>query len=421
MAIKRKLKSLIKGYAKNHKSFRKFAKKVNYKYETGKYLRGLSKVETDNKLVYFNTFKGKGYSDSPKAIYEAMLEDDRFNDYKFVWTFNNPKEYEFLKHNRNTTVVERLSRAEIDVIKKAGYWVTNYRMIDFYIPKDDQTYVQCWHGTPLKKLGYDLKNSANAMNSDEEIYEKYARDTKRFKYFISPSEWASEKFMTAWNMKEFGKSDCIIEEGYPRNDRLITATRYEVEKLKEKLKLEKIGDKKIILYAPTWRDNQYTKGVGYTYETEVDFDMLHRELGDDFVILFRAHYLVANEFDFEKYKGFIYDVSDYNDINDLYLVADMLITDYSSVFFDYANLKRPILYYMYDFEEYRDELRGFYLSLDELPGPIVKTGTELIDYVKLLNKNFDVDEKYKEFNAKFNYLDDGNAAKRVIERIFSVD
>ena len=150
----------------------------------------------------------------------------------------------------------------------------------------------------------------------------------------------------------------------------------------------------------------------------MNFDLLEEELSEGFIILFRAHYLVANQFNFEKHKGFVYDVSEHSDINELYLISDMLITDYSSVFFDYANLKRPIIYYMYDFEEYRDELRGFYLSLDELPGPIVKTEEDLVRQVKKLDYSFEIDEKYRKFNDKFNYLDDGKASERVIERIF---
>ena len=173
----------------------------------------------------------------------------------------------------------------------------------------------------------------------------------------------------------------------------------------------------IILYAPTWRDNQHEAGVGYTYKTEVDFDKLQKELGQDYIILFRAHYFVSNQFNFERYKGFIYNVSDLDDINELYVIADLLITDYSSVFFDYANLKRPIVYYMYDFEAYKNEMRGFYIDLKELPGNIVRTEEELIKDIKEVTNNFKYDKKYKKFNEKYNYLDDGNASKRVIERI----
>ena len=97
----------------------------------------------------------------------------------------------------------------------------------------------------------------------------------------------------------------------------------------------------------------------------------------------------------------------------------MLITDYSSVFFDYANLKRPIVFYMYDLEDYRDNIRGFYLELEELPGKIVKTENELIDEIKFINDKFEYNSKYEIFNKKFNYLDDGHASKRVIEKILN--
>ena len=211
-----------------------------------------------------------------------------------------------------------------------------------------------------------------------------------------------------------GKESCFIEEGYPRNDFLYNFKTEDVIKVKEKLNIP--SGKKVILYAPTWRDNQHNSNMGYTYKTEVNFDLLKEKLQNDYIILFRAHYLVANSFDFEKYKGFIYDVSRVDDINDLYIISDMLITDYSSVFFDYANLKRPIVFYMYDFEEYRDELRGFYIDIKELPGKITKTETELIEAIDN-TKEFIYDEKYRKFNEKFNYLDDGQAAKRVVEKL----
>ncbi len=187
---------------------------------------------------------------------------------------------------------------------------------------------------------------------------------------------------------------------------------------KERIGLTDIGNKKIILYAPTWRDNQYVAGLGYTYDMHLDLDRLQRELGEDYILLCRLHYLVANSIDFEKYEGFIYDVSKYDDINELYIISDLLITDYSSVFFDYANLKKPILFYMYDLEEYRDDIRGFYIDINELPGEIITEEDRLIEAVKEVEDGFVPDEKYMAFNSRYNYLDDGNAAKRTARKIF---
>ena len=173
----------------------------------------------------------------------------------------------------------------------------------------------------------------------------------------------------------------------------------------------------MILYAPTWRDNQHDSESGYVYRSPVDFNYLRSQLEDEYIILFRAHYLVADDFDFDAYRGFIYDVSWYDDINDLYIAADLLITDYSSVFFDYAILNRPILFYMYDMEEYRDEMRGFYLDISELPGNVVKTEHELVDSIKSVDSG-DCTEMYRGFNDKYNSMNDGKAAERLADIIF---
>ena len=410
-----KIQSIIREIARNNQGFRKFARKGAALYRRLNYLTGRATLPVQDKLVYFNSFVGRSYSDSPKAIYEYMLNNKEYEDYHYVWMFRDPGAHQDLIMNRNTAVVAYGSKDEKDAIREAKYWITNYRMLDEYIPRKDQIYVQCWHGTPLKRLGYDLSNSDNAMNDTEEIRDKYKKDAVRFKYLLSPSHFVTEKFRSAWNLRELRKYDCVLEKGYPRNDRLINAREDEIEAIKEKLGLPE--GKKVILYAPTWRDNQYDSSLGYTYKLHVDFDKLKEYFGEKYVILFRAHYLVASEFDFGKYSGFIWDVSGYDDINDLYLASDLLVTDYSSVIFDYANLKKPMVFYMYDLEEYRDSIRGFYLDISELPGPIVRTEEELRDSVLALD-NFSPDEKYLKFCKKYNYLDDGNATERVVKAIF---
>lgn len=226
-------------------------------------------------------------------------------------------------------------------------------------------------------------------------------------------DFLQKNFFSAFNLPVNNPNVEIVEEGYPRNDFLSNYTNEDVQRIKETLGIEN-NDKKIILYAPTWRDNQY-KDCGYSYQIEVDFDKLKQELSDEYIILFRAHYFIAHSFDFSKYDGFIYNVSDYEEINDLYIVADMLVTDYSSVFFDYSILKRPIFFYMYDLESYKNEIRGFYISLDDLPGPVLETEKQLIDELK---KEFVYDDKYQKFNDRFTALEDGEATKRVIERCF---
>ena len=369
-----------------------------------------------NKRVLFEAFMGRKYADSPKAIYEYMLQSEEYKDYEFVWFFLDTNNITEKVKNDRTKIVKYGSSEYFKYYATSKYWVTNSRVPDAILKKKNQVYLQCWHGTPLKKLGFDIKvESGNSMNSIKDIHYKYQVDSKKYTYLLSPSAFCTEKFTSAFNLKAVGKEDIIIEKGYPRNDDLVNYKEEDVTRIKKVLGLPK--DKKIILYAPTWRDNQHQSGLGYTYKTEVDFDRLRAELSDEYIILFRAHYFVANKFDFSKYAGFIYNASLYDEINDLYIISDILITDYSSVFFDYSILKRPIIYYMYDLEEYQQVLRDFYISLSDLPGKIVETEDDLIDALQHVEE-LTYDDKYKKFNDTYTYLDDGQAAKRVVEHVF---
>lgn len=412
MSISKIAKKKIFDLAKKNKTFRVAARSGRDAIYRAKMTLDAPLAPIDEKLVYFQTFSGRGYSDSPKAIFEYMKSAPEYKDYRFVWSFREPEKYLEIADSR-TAIVKFRSKADNIAMRTAKYWITNYRMLDHQHPRKNQVYVQCWHGTPLKRLGYDLSASDNSMNSIQEIREKYRTDAEKFKYILSPSPFATEKFATAWNLVETKQTDKLIEEGYPRNDRLINYQPDERTKIRKELGVD---DKKVILYAPTWRDNQHSSGEGYTYKTEVDFDKLKKKLGDEYIILFRAHYLVANSFDFDKYKDFVVDVSDYADINDLYIAADLLITDYSSVFFDYANLHKPMIFYMYDLQEYANELRGFYITLDELPGPIVENEEDLVSSINA-SKDWTMDDKYKKFNEKYNPKDDGKASERVVRRI----
>jgi len=410
------LKTKLINLTKKNIILRKFARKlINFKNGIRYKLRGIG-TKVDEKTILFYSFKGKSYSCSPKAIYEQMLKSDEYRDFKYIWAFENPQKYEKLKQNQNTSIVKFGAKEYEKALLIAKYWIVNYKIADHIYPKKEQIYLQCWHGTPLKKLGYDLKGTLNAMNSEKEIYDKYRIDAKKFKYIISPSKFTTEKFASAWNLNKTGMLNKILEIGYPRNDYLINYNVEDVKKIKDKLNIPL--DKKIILYAPTWRDDEHDSKIGYTYKLGVDFEKLKEELEEEYIILFRAHYLVANSFDFDKYKNFIYDVSQIDDINELYIVSDLLITDYSSVFFDYANLKRPIIFHMYDFEKYKNELRGFYIDINELPGKITKTEQELINTIKQ-HINFKYDEKYQKFNQKFNHLDDGQVSKKVVKLLLN--
>ena len=263
-------------------------------------------------------------------------------------------------------------------------------------------------------LGGLLLNGIEAGTDTEKYKKNFISEAKKWDYLISPNRYSTEIFTRAFDYN--GK---MLETGYPRNDFLYNFQKEDVEKIKKGLNLPL--DKKIILYAPTWRDNQYYSVGKYRFDIQLDLEQMRRELGQDYIILLRMHYLIAENLDLSQYEDFAYDVSNYLDIRDLYIISDMLITDYSSVFFDYANLRRPIIFYVYDLDEYRDELRGFYFNLeDEAPGPLTKTTNEVIEQInKFMENENQFSERFDEFYNRFCHLEDGKASERVVKLIFN--
>lgn len=403
----------------------------------------------DDTVAIFESFSGRNYSCSPRGLYVRMLEDPRFSQHTLVWAFKSPIAQALAERGYDVRgldsvyvhqpydgdldqlfgerALEELRRAVIvawgsgeyyRMYARASLWVSNARIPAHLFPREGQTFVQTWHGTPLKRLGFDIPQSAssNAIYSFNDLRRQYALEGARFTHLLSPSPFTTEKLSSAFNLIETGRTDTVLELGYPRNDFLATVTGDEVARIRRRLDLPE--GKRVVLYAPTWRDDQHSSSTGYTLEMQADFDGLKRDLGEDHVILFRAHYLIANDFDFGRYDGFIRDVSGVSDINDLYVVSDLLVTDYSSVFFDFANLERGIVFYMYDLERYAEDIRGFYLDLDELPGPVVKTETELVAAIRrTAAPDAAAAERLSRFKERFCPLDDGHASERVLDRV----
>lgn len=363
-------------------------------------------LPVDSKLVIFESFLGKQYSDSPRAIYEYMAEHNP--EYKLIWSMDRSSIPYFKE--QGIEMVPRFSIKWLVAMNRARYWVSNSRL-PLWIPKPKHTeYLQTWHGTPLKRLAADMKD-VQMPGTDIQRYKKnFKKASSKWDYLISPNAYSTEIFRRAFS---FDKE--VLETGYPRNDYLYNANQdSHISRLKEQMGIDL--NKKVLLYAPTWRDNEYHHKGKYKYSSPLNLDKLQADLGEDYVVLMRMHYLVADQLDLSEYEGFVYDFSHYTDIRDLYLVSDILITDYSSVFFDFANLKRPMIFYVYDLEYYRDQLRGFYFDFEkEAPGPLVKTTDELVSAIKSGEEKFKP-EQYEDFYRRFCEWEDGNASRRVVDR-----
>ena len=354
--------------------------------------------------IVFESFLGKSYSDSPKYIYEYMISNQM--PYKYIWIFNNKKNIP-----GNAVQVKRFSLRYFYYLARAKYWVSNSRLPKTLDKRKENIYLQTWHGTPLKTLVFDMKD---VYSADPTYKSTFYRQSRRWDYLSSPNSYSSEVFRRA-----FKYENEMLEFGYPRNDILYQKNNEaDILELKEKMNLP--IDKKVILYAPTWRDDEFYARGKYKFSLQLKLDQLQKHLGDEYIVVLRMHYFIASKLDISEYKGFVYDYSKYDDIAELYLVSDILITDYSSVFFDYANLKRPILFFTYDLEKYRDKLRGFYIDIErEVPGPLLMKTEEVINSIKNIEE---VQQKYQpiyeEFYEKFCNWDDGRASKKTVEAVF---
>lgn len=407
------IKSALTDLAKKIPALRFVMREVRFAAARAAYLPRRIKGTPDPELFLFESYNGHSYACSPRAIYEAMLRDSRFAGCRFVWAFKDPKS-KTLPDTSRTSLVASGSAEYFDICSKAGCIIINSSFAEGVALKKGQTLLQTWHGTPLKRLGFDLDKTGDKLNSIHDNRRRYALNAKRFTYLISPSPECSRRLRTAFGLDRLGKQDIIRETGYPRNDMLYTASRTDIAAIKKRFGIAE--GKRVALYAPTYRDNAHQSGVGYIGENMLDFDELRKQLGEDWVILFRPHYFIANAFDFSRYEGFVINAAEADEVSELYLVSDVLITDYSSVFFDYANLRRPMIFYMYDEEQYSSEIRGFYSDCGELPGPIVHTQAHLTEELLSLDSCFDrFGEKYDAFRQKYNPLDDGHAAERVLD------
>ncbi len=370
-------------------------------------------IKVNNKSVLFIAYHGRGYLCNPKAIHQYMSQDEAYKDYEFVWVIKRGKKVKI----PNAKIIYYNSPQYFYYLSRCKYWVFNCKMPNHLIKKEEQVYLQTWHGTPLKRLANDINIGKDAtfyrtQVTKEQMAESYKNDSAKYDYFISPNEFSSSKFESAFQVE----ASKIIETGYPRNDVITNATETEIAALKRKYKIP--ADKKVILYAPTWRDNSFNN-KGYVQELKVDFNLWHEQLGDEYVVIYKPHYLIVNKHIDKSLKNFLYSINENADINDLYVISDVLITDYSSVFFDYANLNRPVLFYMYDVEEYGSEIRGFYLDIyKDLPGDVIVEEMDLLEALKDISAySAKTEAKLESFNERFNYLQTGDCSKRVVEMV----
>ena len=334
-------------------------------------------ISTDENLVLISSFMGSNFNDSPRAIYDEVTSDPKYSNLRFVWAFEHPEKF------------PQLQTVKIDTPKyfvtalRAKYWITNTnieRGLSF--KKKKTVYLNTWHGIALKKIGNDCPGrkdyNFNSVN-----------------YLCVSGKHDENVFRSAFNAKEESYLRC----GMPRNDRLWRADEIERSAMKEKLGID--ARKRVILYAPTWRDS-VNGGRSYEIKPPIDFDKWKQSLGGEYVVLFRAHHITTKVLNV-CFDDFIRDVSSYPDVNDLMIASDLLITDYSAIAFDYSILCKPILCYAYDYDTYLAE-RGTYFDMDEkYPNKSCKIEDELLRKIASLDYTNEREKSTRFRNAFIEY------------------
>jgi CDP-glycerol glycerophosphotransferase len=265
-------------------------------------------------------------------------------------------------------------------------------------------YLQIWHGTPLKTVHRDI------LWSPPGLLDYQQRDVDRWDVLVSPNRASTPRLRQAFTYE--GE---VLETGYPRNDVLSAPDRDERRaQLRERFGIP--DGTTAVLYTPTFRDDAVFGER--SFELGLDVDAFAGALGDDHVLLLRLHYLVTEALPPMRHPS-VRDVSLHPDVSDLYLAADVLVTDYSSTMFDFAVTGRPMAFLTYDLADFQHRVRGFYFELaDEAPGPLVETTAALVDVVRdLEGTRASHAERYARFRARYCHLEDGRATDRVLERL----
>ncbi|MFD4905888.1 CDP-glycerol glycerophosphotransferase family protein [Kitasatospora purpeofusca] len=369
--------------------------------------------------VLYDVFGGRGYADSPRAVHTELAR--RGAPLEHLWVVDDAQ----AELPPGVRAVRVWSPEWYRALATSRYLVGNTHFPDFLRRRPGQVVVQTWHGALLKRIAHDVDNPWLA---DHGYLAALDRETPHWSLLLSPSPFATPILRRAFRYR--GE---ILESGYPRNDVLARPDPRRADAVRRRLGIP--AGRRVVLYAPTWReDRPRPDGDGFRLDLRLDLDRARRALGGDHVLLLRPHAHVREPLTGTG-DGFAIDCADYPDVQELLLIADVLVTDYSSILFDFAVTGRPVLFFTYDLAHYRDGLRGFAFDFEaQAPGPLLDDSAGLVTALRALADGGDGDdggdggdglpagyaERYRRFRDTHCVLDDGAAARRVVDRMLEL-
>ncbi|RBP65420.1 CDP-glycerol glycerophosphotransferase [Brevibacterium sanguinis] len=351
----------------------------------------------DKTLVLVESHMGRSHFDSPRVIADELRR--RRPDLRVVWSAEQGQNWAMGRDD----IVVRHTEDYYRTLARAAYIIDNQGLPDGFVKQPGQVYVQTWHGIPIKKMGFD---EASIAYASEESKRNFARKVGYWDFLTIPSNYFEEVFVPA-----FGFSGKRLPQGSPRNDALVGRSDTTAV---AKTRLDLDLNRATVLYAPTFR----TPG---TASIELELDELVEALGEDVQILLRPHYL--NRIRVPHYlRANVVDVSGLDDTSQVLLASDVLVSDYSSIIFDYLTLDRPVILYAYDLDDYMSAARGTYFDLrEERPGPIVADQDELVRAIrKVLNSDEDA-ERRSRFREKFAGIEPGDSAQKTVDTVWGAE
>ncbi|MEC0106175.1 CDP-glycerol glycerophosphotransferase family protein [Paenibacillus taichungensis] len=389
---------------KSYKKVSAFKQKINFDRILYAYFRKYFKV-SENKIFMISYF-GSSITDSVFYMLEKIQYNNQFSVY--VGSNNLNRDSLFLKYNKlNVIMVKIHSVRYLFLLATAKHLIINSRFPDYFSKRDEQNYLNTWHGTPLKTLGKKMVTGIRDLGNNQSNF-------LMADYLLFPNRYTKDHMMRDYFLEDTFTGKVILT-GYPRNDIFFNT---EAQKsLKDKLGIE---GKKVYVYMPTWRGSTINSLTIKKYQDEVEalLDKLDKSMSGDKILFVKLHQLVMRKIKINKYdniKPFHPQYETYEFLN----MADCLITDYSSVFFDFANTKKEIILFMYDYEEYLRE-RGLYLNINELPFTKIYNLNDLVDHINT-DIRFTPSAQYYEFLKEYCTYDSPNNTEKLINAFILQD
>lgn len=367
----------------------------------------------DDQMILYETRDGQSIVDSPFAMFQYLASHPSYRGFKHIWVLatNDPKVKQVIPESYAEQVefVVRNSRRYVECLLTAKYLINNSTFQSFFSKRPGQCYINTWHGTPLKYMGFDIPGDpAHSQN--------VLRNLLMTDFLITPNEHTTHIFADSYRMRG-SYPGTVLEAGYPRIDFTFQTDPVQVrtELVQEGLTID--DDLPIVLYMPTWRGSSVGLPITNIDQIGKEVAYLRRRFSKKYNILVKVHpYVYDYACRQESLRSFL--VPNYMDANRLLAGTDILVTDFSSVFVDFLVTGKPILFYCWDADLYDDE-RGMYYPLERLPGPVCDTVFQLGDYLATPAMwQEEYQNRYELMKKELTHYDDGMVSERIVEAIF---